>query len=358
MPLSPDKRKAEAELLSKLPERKYPPPKRNPNPPTVCIEPGCRKPVASTVTGLCVNHNSQEHYRQARTGPGLWEAYRAHLEGRRYRDRTIRRYRDLLYDFWSFTGHMQDPKNVTKKNLQAYLSRTSNSPRSRGRRITTTTASNEGQLLRAAYRWFADEALLGRNRNPLANYPLPRPTIGPPRCLPATEVERLLRKAEGSNHRIATMLHLAYWCGMRSGEIARLKIEDITPGYAGQPMTVLIDGKGGKQRRVPVHPEAAAWLEGYLADRPRSGPVVERTDQPGVAIGANLVSRSVGDYMKRNGVKESAHSLRHSRATHMLMQSPNGDLRPLQRFLGHASSKTTERYTDAWDGELNKLATM
>jgi integrase/recombinase XerC len=318
----------------------------------------CGRPTKGSQSGFCGDCGASERYHDARSGPGLWEAYRHHLEACRRRPITIYRYRQVLYGFWVFTGHLEDPRNVTKKDLQNYLYRISDSPRSRGQRISARTACQDGQILQRAYRWFADEALLGRNRNPLGNFIPPRVEQGPPRALSMADVQRLLRKAEADNPRMATMLHLAYWGGMRVGEIAHLTIEDITPGYGPQPTTLLVNGKGGKQRRIPAHPELVAWLERYLADRPDTGPVVESARFPGQPITPHLVSRAVGDYMKRNGVRESAHSLRHSRATHMLMQSPNGDLRPLQRFLGHSTSRTTERYTDAWDGELNRLAVM
>jgi site-specific recombinase XerD len=64
--------------------------------------------------------------------------------------------------------------------------------------------------------------------------------------------------------------------------------------------------------------------------------------------------------MKAHGVKSSLHALRHSYATALLRESGGtaGGLRAVQRLVGHASSKTTERYTSAWDGEAWSVAAM
>jgi integrase/recombinase XerC len=292
------------------------------------------------------------------TGPRLWDIYMAYLEGRRYLPRTVNRYRDLLYSFWIFTDKLMEPATVTRKDLERFLNRTATGPRARGdgAKITATTAATEGQLLKAMYRWFADEGHLGRLRNPLAGVALPKPQIGLPRCLADEDVTRLLRAAEESDPRMATMLHLAYWCALRCMEIAGARVEDITPARGRMPMKLHVRGKGGKDRRVAVHPECATWLKGYLADRPRTGPLVDSARMPGQPMKPGSVSRAVGDFMRAHGVNESAHSLRHTRATAMLIEG-EGRLRPVQRFLGHASSKTTERYTDFWDGEVDDLAT-
>lgn len=342
---------------------------------SLCSENDCHKPAGKL--GLCPYHRAYfKKYGQldqfprqepqpgsfeaatgtGPTGPMLWGAYMTHLEHQRYRPRTVNRYRDLLYSFWIFADKLMVPNTVTRKDLDRFLNRTANGPRNRGGKITPTTAASEGQLLKAIYRWFADEGLLGRARNPLAGAPLPKPQIGLPRCLAEEDVTRLLRAAEETDPRMATMLHLAYWCALRCMEIAGARVEDITPARGRVPMKLQVRGKGGKDRRVAVHPECEAWLKGYLADRPRTGPLVESARYPGQAIKAGSVSRAVGNFMRAHGVNESAHSLRHTRATDMMILD-DGKLRGVQRYLGHASMKTTERYTDFWDGAVDDLAT-
>jgi integrase/recombinase XerC len=124
-------------------------------------------------------------------------------------------------------------------------------------------------------------------------------------------------------------------------------------------MRIEVHGKGGKTRIVPVLGEAADWLDAYLPTRPRIGPLVANVGygREGRPLLPSTVCRLLGDFMRSLNIGESAHSLRHTYATQLLIES-NGNLRAVQRLLGHASSKTTERYTARWDGEANTVAAM
>jgi integrase/recombinase XerD len=295
------------------------------------------------------------------TGPELWEAWCAHLKRTHHRPETITEYRRVIYHFWRYCKRMNNPAAVTKRDLEKFLGRYSERGPSAGRPISAITARNGGKIITLAYRWFTEEGLIGKRRSPLAGYGLPKAHEPPPRFLEQTTIGRLVMAAEQDDARMATMLWLGYGCGLRRGEIARLKVEDVTPARGQFPMVLDIDGKGGKKRRVPVHGSAAAWLEGYLATRPRTGPLLAKHPRtpshltPRGHLTPGSVGDMMADFMRAHGVKESSHALRHTFATELLMANP-GQLRGVQRLLGHASSVTTERYTAAYDGQAWTVA--
>jgi site-specific recombinase XerD len=291
------------------------------------------------------------------SGPELWDHYYEHLLARRRRPRTIRLYRYNLYAFWGFTGKMLQANLVTKKDAERFLSRTTVGPNSSGERVQANTAASEGHILKAAYRWWAEEGLIGRV-SPLARLVVPSGVTGPPRDLDLEAVGRLLKVAEATDERMATILWLAFGCGLRAGEIAAARLEHVYPAMGTRPMTIEVEGKGGKRRVVPVQGAAAEWLSAYLKTRPRTGELVAREREHGHGnLQAQRISRLAGNFMHANGFEESTHSLRHTYATQLLMAS-GGNLRAVQRLLGHSTSRTTERYTARWDGEAVTTAAL
>ena len=116
-------------------------------------------------------------------------------------------------------------------------------------------------------------------------------------------------------------------------------------------------GKGGKERLVPILPEIATALAGYLAACPKPA----AADAPlfvglrGKRLQAAVVRRRMQCLRRRLGLPENAtpHALRHSFATHLL--AGGADLRGIQELLGHASLSTTQGYTAVEGERLMKL---
>ncbi len=185
--------------------------------------------------------------------------------------------------------------------------------------------------------------------------PVPPPT--PPRRLPKAisveEVERLLDAAPRTGDpralRDRALLEFLYATGARISEATGLDVDDLT--LDGE-RAVRLDGKGGKQRIVPLGRYAAAALEAYLVRaRPALGSRASRTVPPAVFLnarggrltrqGAWAVLRAAAERASLSPV--SPHTLRHSFATHML--DGGADIRVVQELLGHASVTTTQIYT-------------
>ncbi|RZQ60324.1 site-specific tyrosine recombinase XerD [Amycolatopsis suaedae] len=171
-----------------------------------------------------------------------------------------------------------------------------------------------------------------------------------PKALPLDDVLRLLDlpAAEGERGlRDRALLELLYSTGARISEAVGLDLDDIDRA----DRTVLLDGKGGKQRIVPVGRPAVEALEAYLV-RARPGLAARGRGTAAVflnARGGRLSRQSAWQVLKdaaeRAGIKApvSPHTLRHSFATHLL--EGGADVRVVQELLGHASVTTTQVYT-------------
>ncbi|MCT8972397.1 tyrosine recombinase XerC [Microbaculum marinisediminis] len=150
--------------------------------------------------------------------------------------------------------------------------------------------------------------------------------------------------------RDAAVFALLYGCGLRISEALGL-----TRSEAPAPDTALrITGKGGKTRLVPVLPAVAEAIADYL----RLCPYALAADGPlfvgarGGPLNPRLIQRAMARLRGALGLPDSAtpHALRHSFATHLLMNG--GDLRAIQELLGHASLSTTQVYTEIDENRL------
>jgi site-specific recombinase XerD len=164
------------------------------------------------------------------------------------------------------------------------------------------------------------------------------------------------------------VLELLYGCGLRSMELVALRMGDVQAAQA----QLIVRGKGGKTRVVPLGDEAAAALRRYLErgrgelERQRRAPGAGpsevpalRRDEPvllsrsGRALLTSDVRRLVVKYSRLAGIDPaSPHMLRHAYATHMLERG--ADLRVIQELLGHASVSTTQVYTHVSGAHLRR----
>ncbi|MSO66210.1 MAG: tyrosine recombinase XerC [Pseudolabrys sp.] len=145
--------------------------------------------------------------------------------------------------------------------------------------------------------------------------------------------------------RDAAVLGLLYGSGLRIAEALSLKRKDAPVPGVSDAITVL--GKGNKTRMVPVLPQVAKLIAGYIAicplDLPPDGPLF--IGARGGPLSPRIVQLAMARLRGALGLPASAtpHALRHSFATHLLARG--GDLRAIQELLGHASLSTTQIYT-------------
>ena len=171
-----------------------------------------------------------------------------------------------------------------------------------------------------------------------------------PKALTLTEITSLIEACgnEGISIRDRAMVELLYASGARVSEIVALDLSDLSRDE--ELFTLLVKGKGGKERLVPVGRYAREALDNYLV---RIRPTIAREkrssalflNQRGERLSRQSAWKIVLDAAKRAKIesKVSPHALRHSFATHLL--DGGADIRVVQELLGHASVTTTQIYT-------------
>ena len=172
------------------------------------------------------------------------------------------------------------------------------------------------------------------------------------------EIKRLLAMA--ANIKLRAMLSLAYGCGLRAGEVVRLKVGDID---SAQNIIRIVQAKGRKDRNVMLPADILGLLRLWWKDRPRRQDrdvaPPERWFFPGRHAGRPLTTRQFArlfqETVKKAGITKpvSLHSLRHSFATHLLERGV--DIRVIQALLGHDKLETTARYTRVATGLISAV---
>jgi integrase/recombinase XerD len=179
-----------------------------------------------------------------------------------------------------------------------------------------------------------------------------------PLIVSPVEAKRLLAMA--SNLQAHVMLALGYGCGLRAGEIVRLRAGDID---SAQMIVRIVQSKGRKDRHVMLPPEVLSLLREWWKVRPKcydsAVPPRERWLFPGRRPGQHLTTRQLSrlfhNTAKAAGITKpvSLHSLRHSFATHLL--EGGTDIRFIQALLGHEKLDTTARYTRVATGRIASI---
>jgi integrase/recombinase XerD len=180
---------------------------------------------------------------------------------------------------------------------------------------------------------------------------LESPKIGTklPEVLSVDEINRILDSVDLSaptGQRNRAMLEVLYSCGLRVSELVRLRYPDI---YFDEEF-IRIEGKGRKQRLVPISQAAIHEIKNYLYDRRRitvqkGSEDILFLNQRGAGLSRVMVFHIIKAQAELAGIKKtiSPHTFRHSFATHLLEGGAN--LRAIQQMLGHEKITTTELYT-------------
>ena len=251
------------------------------------------------------------------------------LQRRNYSAITTRNYLRVVGDFAKYFGKSPDKLGPNElRTYQAYLLTE--------RKLTPGTVVNRV----AALRFFFVKTLKRHQFRDFLPYPQDRRRL--PTVLSREEVARLINAAGTLFRR--TLLMTLYATGMRRSELARLKVSDID----SQRMIIrVVEGKGGKDRDLPLSPALLETLREYwrwrkprlylFPTRNRCG----RLDQP---ISDKTVWIACSDAARRAGIRKrvTPHTLRHSWATHLL--EAGTDLRTIQVLLGHGDLETTAQY--------------
>lgn len=233
--------------------------------------------------------------------------------------------------------------------------------------LARSTRARRLSAIRQLFRFAFEEGL--RADNPAIQISGPGRDKKLPKTLSEDEVDRLLAAAKttgrsaADRQRNSCLMEVLYATGMRVSELVSLPVS----AARGDPRVLLILGKGGKERMVPLSPPARAMLAEWLQTRDAAEEEARAKGQP--ASRHLFPSRGKSGHLTRHRffqiVKELAvaagvspdkvtpHTLRHAFATHLLANG--ADLRAIQTLLGHADVATTEIYTHVLDERLKEL---
>jgi integrase/recombinase XerC len=280
-----------------------------------------------------------------------WQRWLKHE--RRASPHTLAAYRRDLAAFLAFLGgHLGKPAGLgdlaalARADFRAWLA---------ARSATELKASSTARALSVVRNFFRFLARQGRINNAvLSTVRTPRLPRAVPKALTVGEAAEAvdavgdLGGAPWIAKRDTAILALLYGCGLRLGEALALNRRDAPRAGGAEIPTLVVMGKGRKQRAVPVLPAVVAAIEDYVAACPFDGdgetPLFRGAR--GARLNPRLVQLRLQHLRARLGLPDSAtpHALRHSFATHLL--AGGGDLRAIQELLGHASLSTTQRYTE------------
>ena len=289
------------------------------------------------------------------------------LAARRYSEHTLKNRRIELGYFidWCEARGINRPSEVTRSMLERYRSHVFHYRRKSagggsaeaGQPLSFQTQAKRLISVRMFFQWLARHHHL--LYNPASELELPRPQKRLPcHILTVAEVGQIMNAIDteeptGRGVRDRAMLETLYSTGMRRAELVNLRIDDVDLERG----TVLIrQGKGGKDRMVPIGARACAWIEKYLhAARPL---YLDDVDSPALFLakhGEGMQGKQLSVIVKKaieaadlerfrdTHPNAACHLFRHACATHML---ENGaDIRYIQALLGHEDLSTTEIYT-------------
>lgn len=251
---------------------------------------------------------------------------------------------------WLAERGITRPVEVTRPQLESYQRWLFVSYRKAdGTPLSFRSQSQRLLAVRAFFKWAARQRHL--LHNPASELELPRAERRLPKPgLTAAEAEQVLAVPDvttTSGLRDRAMLEVLYSTGIRRSELAHLAVSDVDPGRG----TLLVrQGKGRKDRMVPIGTRALSWVARWLATaRPKLA--AEPDDgilfltAEGTGLSPDRLTQLVRDHIRASGVGKdgSCHLFRHTCAT--LMLEGGADVRWIQAMLGHAELSTTAIYT-------------
>jgi integrase/recombinase XerD len=273
---------------------------------------------------------------------------------------TLDSYKHDLEDVAGFLGSKR-LLEATADDLRRYLGDLAR------RGFAATSVARRLSALRQLYRFLLEEKTIATD--PTAVLDGPKRGRPLPKILSEREVERLLALAEEEARvagsagersravRLWALLELLYATGLRVSELVGL------PVAAGRARgdVILVRGKGGKERLVPLNTIAKAALAQHLAEREKHDRMARSShlfpaDGESGHLARQVFARDLKALAARAGLpaaKVAPHVLRHAFASHLLARG--ADLRTVQQLLGHADIATTQIYTHVLDESFRRL---
>lgn len=285
---------------------------------------------------------------------GLCHRMVQYLEWQRERNGTeqgLRQREHQLTQFllWCEERGLERPESIPLRVLEQYQRHLYHARKRDGNPLSVTTQCNRLAALKSLFGWLTRHHHI--SANPAADLVMPKQGVKLPKdVLSHQEAEQLLSFPDVNTVRglrDRAMLEVLYSTGMRRMELAGLTVQSINHDSGA---VMIRQGKGRKDRLIPVGERARQWVRRYLdtarpqlADFPPNDVLFLAKD--GQGFSPEGLSDHVGRMIRDSGLRErgSCHLLRHTMATQMLEHG--AELRWIQAMLGHADISTTQIYT-------------
>ncbi len=250
---------------------------------------------------------------------------------------TISAYRIDLAEF-ATTTMAKDLRQTLSAQVAMFVTRLSREGRK------PTTVARKVSALRHFFAFLKESGKI--KKSPIDTYPTPKLARYHPDYLSPSEIAAIIKGvdlAQRNGVRDRAIIEILYGCGLRISELINLRMSDLEleAGF------MRVQGKGNKQRLVPVGEYARDAVNNYLAGArlAAAGATVLFVNRTGRKFSRVGMWKLIGRMVRRAGItkKVTPHTFRHSFATHLL--EGGADLRVVQEMLGHADITTTEIYT-------------
>ncbi|MEZ7845001.1 MAG: tyrosine recombinase XerC [Rhodospirillales bacterium] len=283
-----------------------------------------------------------------------WQDWLTHEK--HYSAHTLDAYSRDVISFFKFLGRhlghapgLEDLDRLSTRDFRGYLARQN------AEGLERTSTARAMSTLKTFFKYLVREGRIENTviqtvRIPKVPKSIPK-ALSIQDALTALDVVEELSDDVWVGKRDKALLTLLYGCGLRLGEALKLSRDEGLRALDGDA-SLVISGKGGKQRLVPVLPAVSIAIQDYLDVCPFQfeGDAPLFVGVRGKRLNPAIAQKTVRELRALLKLPDSAtpHALRHSFATHLL--GGGGDLRTIQELLGHASLSSTQRYTEV-DGE-------
>lgn len=252
-------------------------------------------------------------------------------------DKTIEGYSPLTLKMYGYQSNLLKSyigevamKDITTDQLKAYLIE-------RGRHLKPSSLGHRVRFIRSLFKWAHEEGFI--TKNPASKLKEPKTGKRIPKFLSKHEIEYLREACETTFEK--ALFEFFYSTGCRIGEVAILNRDDID--FIGNSVIVL--GKGDKEREVYFNVRCSIWLKKYLEERQDDESCLFVTQRnPKKRMSIDSLRYILKRISRRSGINKSIHphQLRHSYATHLI--NNGAPLEVIQSLLGHEKSETTRIY--------------
>jgi integrase/recombinase XerD len=292
------------------------------------------------------------------------QEYCSWLEERNYSPQTVagRRLYLTLFADWCTDHGLLEPAEVTKPVIERYQRYLFHYRKKNGEPLSFRSQHVQMIPVKSLFRWLSRQNYI--LNNPASEIELPqREKRLPKHVLSSAEAEAVLLQPDTRQPigiRDRAILETFYSTGMRRTELIKLKLCDID----FERGTVMVrQGKGRKDRLIPVGEQALAWMRKYLDEvRPQFAAVPDTgfvfLTAESEALSPNRLTQIVREYVSSAGIDKqgSCHLFRHTCAT--LMLENGADIRFIQQLLGHSDLSTTQIYTQVSIRKLKEIHTL